>query len=266
MKIDDLMLERIIATAREAASEVMAVYATSFVASTKADQSPLTEADLRADRAIRAGLTRDFPGIPIVSEESIPEVLPADGQPYFLVDPLDGTKEFVSRTGEFTVNIALIVDGAAVAGVVVAPALDETYYAAVGLGAHACRPGEPAPVPLRIAGERGAAVRVIGSRSHGGKEVDAWVAALPQPTEFVAAGSSLKFCRVAEGRADLYPRFGPTCLWDTAAAQCVLEQAGGSVNDLDGNRLRYVLGNGLLNPHFIACSDASLLPTGQVRP
>ncbi|MEO5672721.1 MAG: 3'(2'),5'-bisphosphate nucleotidase CysQ, partial [Ramlibacter sp.] len=216
-----------------AGAEVMAVYGTEFASVVKDDASPLTEADLRADAVIREGLARHFPGVPVVSEESLPAALPPAGGAYFLVDPLDGTKEFVAKTDQFTVNIALVEGGDVVAGVVLAPALGELFYAAVGKGAfrrdaggtRAIRAGRYEPQrPLRI----------VGSRSHGGARLADWLVALPVPREFTPAGSSLKFCRVAEGAADLYPRLGPTCLWDTAAAQCVLEQAGGGVTDLAG--------------------------------
>lgn len=245
--------------AQQAGQQIMAVYAADFTASTKADHSPLTEADLRADAVIRKGLARLFPGIPVVSEESLPEALPDAGQTYFLVDPLDGTKEFVARTGEFTVNIALVHRGRPVAGVVFAPATGEMFYAAAGAGAFRrdstsersirVRPYTPAE-PLRI----------VGSRSHGGARLAHWVDALPVARTFAPAGSSLKFCRVAEGTADLYPRLGPTCLWDTAAAQCVLEQAGGQVTDLCGQPLRYEPRPGWLNPEFLAFGDPACLP------
>jgi len=258
MKIERDWLQQLCTLAESAGAEIMAVYGTAFQATAKADQSPLTEADLRADAVIRAGLARLSPEWPVISEESLPETLPEGAGPYFLVDPLDGTKEFVARTGEFTVNIALVVRGVPVAGVVFAPALGLLYYGASGLGAwrrdtagtqaiHAARYDPTAPL------------RIVGSRSHGGARLAGWVDALPVAREFAPAGSSLKFCRVAEGAADLYPRLGPTCLWDTAAAQCVLEEAGGRVTDLAGRPLRYEPREGWLNPEFVAFSDAACL-------
>jgi 3'(2'), 5'-bisphosphate nucleotidase len=259
MNVSPQLLSDLCGLAERAGAEVMAVYGTDFHAATKDDQSPLTEADLRADAVIRAGLAELCPHIPVVSEECLPSALPSDDEGlYFLVDPLDGTKEFVARTGEFTVNIALVHRGDVIAGVVHAPALGETFHAAAGQGAwrrdgHGLRPIGVAPY------DPGAPLRIVGSRSHGGARLAAWVDALPVQREFNAAGSSLKFCRVAEGAADLYPRLGPTCLWDTAAAQCVLEQAGGRVTDLVGHPLRYDARPGWLNPEFLAFSDPACL-------
>ena len=258
MNIDARLLEELRLLAERAGGEVMAVYATDFAAVAKDDQSPLTEADLRADAVIRAGLAQLCPGVPVVSEESLPEIPPPEDQPYFLVDPLDGTKEFVARTGEFTVNVALVLRGEVLAGVVHAPALGETFFAAAGQGAW--RRDARGSRPIRVARyDRAAPLRIVGSRSHGGARLAAWVDALAVQREFSPAGSSLKFCRVAEGVADLYPRLGPTCLWDTAAAQCVLEQAGGRVTDLAGVSLRYRPTPGWLNPEFVAFSDAACL-------
>ncbi|MEN9781368.1 MAG: 3(2),5-bisphosphate nucleotidase CysQ, partial [Pseudomonadota bacterium] len=171
----------------------------------------------------------------------------------FLVDPLDGTKEFLKRNGEFTVNIALIEHGAPVAGVVLAPALGELFYAAQGLGAFKAQADGSGAQPIRCsAAPDDAPLRVVGSRSHGLGALDAWLAALKRPYVFTAAGSSLKFCRIAEGAADVYPRFGPTSQWDTAAGQCVLEQAGGRVVAAQAQPLRYGLDRLVINPEFVA--------------
>jgi 3'(2'), 5'-bisphosphate nucleotidase len=178
---------------------------------------------------------------------------------FFLVDPLDGTKEFLKRNGEFTVNIALIRNGRPVAAVVGAPALDVMYVAGEGLGA--VRRDAVGETSLRVPDRKsGEPLRVIGSRSHAAAEMEAWLRQLSEPHVFIAAGSSLKFCRVAEGAADIYPRFGPTSQWDTAAGQCVLEMAGGSVDTLDGAPFRYGLNRPMLNPPFIAVSNCK--PTG----
>lgn len=238
--------------ARAAGREIMDVYARDFTHSRKEDHSPLTEADLRADQVIRESLTREFPGVFILSEESA-STLEGDGPPrtFFLVDPLDGTKEFLKRNDEFTVNIALVQDGEARAGVVYAPALQELFYGALGVGAwKAGADGEPTPMRCR-APSAGTPLRVMGSRSHGGDAMAAWLAKLGAH-EFVAAGSSLKFCRIAEGAADIYPRMGPTSQWDTAAAQAVLQAAGGAVLGPDGEPLRYGLDRPILNGHFVA--------------
>ena len=243
--------------AEDAGRVIMAVYQNGGTTCQKADASPLTEADLHADRVIRAGLEAQFPGVFILSEESVSSGARL-ARRFFLVDPLDGTKEFVQRNGEFTVNIALVEDGHPVAGVVFAPALGELFYAARGMGAfkrdtHGVRPIHVVP------GVAGESLRVIGSRSHGGDRLTQWLTSLTTEHSFVAAGSSLKFCRIAEGQADVYPRFGPTCQWDTAAAQAVLEIAGGAVTDLDGQPLRYRLGQQALNPEFVAWADQRFL-------
>ncbi len=243
-------LDALCRIAEAAGREIMAVYENGGETWQKDDASPLTEADLRADRTIREGLEAHFPGVFILSEESR-SAGEAAGERFFLVDPLDGTKEFIKRNGEFTVNIALVERGTPVASVVLAPALDELYFGARGLGVW--KRDASGLRPIKTA-QRDASqpLRVIGSRSHGGEQLAAWLAGLEQEHSFVAAGSSLKFCRIAEGSADVYPRFGPTSQWDTAAAQCVLEVAGGSVTDLAGQPLRYGLDRPVLNPEFIA--------------
>lgn len=247
-------LDHLCGLAEAAGHEVMAVYRSDFASWPKDDGSPLTQADLRADAVIRAGLQAAFPGVFVLSEESSSAASHEPGR-FFLVDPLDGTREFLQRNDEFTVNIALIEDGRPVAGVVLAPALGELFYAAQGLGAWKNVAGEVAA--LRSA-PAGTALRVLGSRSHATAAQAAWLARLPADYSFVAAGSSLKFCRLAEGRADIYPRLGPTCQWDTAAGQAVLEQAGGVVLDAHGQPLRYGLDRPILNPHFVALGDARL--------
>lgn len=248
--------------AETAGREILAVYEQGGEIWEKADASPLTEADLRADRVIRAGLEQHFPGTFILSEESRSSG-ESGGDEFFLVDPLDGTKEFIKRNGEFTVNIAWVVRGQPVAGVVFAPALDELFYAGVGLGAwKRDKSGLQAIAVASRSDEQ--PLRVIGSRSHGGDKLAEWLSSLRSDYSFVAAGSSLKFCRIAEGGADVYPRFGPTSQWDTAAAQCVLEVAGGSVTDLEGRPLRYGLERPLLNPEFIAAGSAVPSLVGQL--
>lgn len=250
MNVTREQLDTLCRIAEAAGHEIMAVYETGGATWQKDDASPLTEADLRADRVIRAGLEESFPGVFILSEESVSSGAAA-GDRFFLVDPLDGTKEFTKRNGEFTVNIALVERGVAVASVVLAPALGELYFGARGLGAW--KRDASGLREIRTARrDTSQPLRVIGSRSHGGERLEAWLATLDQAHSFVAAGSSLKFCRIAEGSADIYPRFGPTSQWDTAAAQCVLEAAGGAVTDFDGQPLRYGLDRPVLNPEFIA--------------
>jgi 3'(2'), 5'-bisphosphate nucleotidase len=248
--IDWVWLNHLEQIARQAGEAIMGVYAKDFAHWNKVDASPVTEADLLADRLIRAALAAAFPDIPVVSEEFEHSIDP-NTNTFFLVDPLDGTKEFLKRNGEFTVNIALIHDGHPVAAVVGTPALGVVYVAAKGLGA--VRRDSLGEKQL-VVKDRSAdmPLRVIGSRSHAAAEMGAWLQQLSQPYLFMAAGSSLKFCRIAEGEADVYPRFGPTSQWDTAAGQCVLEAAGGTVSTLDGTPLCYGLNRPMLNPQFVA--------------
>lgn len=251
-------LEPLAALVRQAGDVVMAVYATDFAVRGKDDASPVTEADERAEAVIVAGLQQHWPGIPVVAEEAVAAGrVPVLGERFWLVDPLDGTKEFISRNGEFTVNIALIENGYPVAGVVHAPVLDTTYFAARDLGSRK-QIGDRPSAPIRCATRAGGQPwRVVGSRSHAGDSLAAFLGRLGDHT-LVSMGSSLKFCLVAEGSADLYPRLGPTSLWDTAAAQCVVEQAGGQVLRLDGNRLSYANPSATLNPNFIVTAPAGV--------
>lgn len=250
-------IDEVIAIARRAGAAIMQIYAQDFTVESKADDSPLTAADMASHRIICDGLAGLTPNVPILSEESKATdwSVRRSWTRYWLVDPLDGTREFVKKNGEFTVNIALIEDGQPALGVVYAPALDYLVYGRKGVGAFV-RDGQrdaqlstqrPAPTLLRVA----------ASRSH----LDARTAAALEkmgPTDRIGMGSSLKFCRIAQGGIDVYPRFGPTSEWDTAAAQCVLEAAGGVVLTLDGAPLRYNSKESLLNPDFIALGDADL--------
>jgi 3'(2'), 5'-bisphosphate nucleotidase len=244
------LVEPVVAIAAEAGDEILKVYATNFDVQAKRDESPLTQADLASHQHIVACLTTLTPDIPIISEE---EGLPAFSERsrwrrYWLIDPLDGTKEFVNRNGEFTVNIALIDDHRPVLGVVHVPVMRQTYVGCEGAGAHLRDQGGLRPIRAATATSR--PVRVVGSRSHRGASLDSFLANLGD-TDMVPMGSSLKFCVVAEGGADIYPRLGPTSEWDTAAAQAVVEQAGGQVLELDGKPLSYNKKEQILNPHFM---------------
>ena len=221
----------------------------------KDDNSPLTRADVRAHEVIVAGLRAAFPGIPVWSEEGRP--LAGAAAEFFLVDPLDGTKEFLAGSDEYTVNIALVRNAQPVAGVVFVPALDQLYAAARGSGAFRRDSIGEARLHTSVAAA-GRPLRVTGSRSHGGPALQAWLQQLRVAHTFVPAGSSLKFCRIAEGAADVYPRLGPTCQWDTAAGQAVLECAGGVVLDAQGRELAYGADRPVLNPHFIALARREL--------
>jgi 3'(2'),5'-bisphosphate nucleotidase len=257
MMVTNKQLEILCRIAVAAGQEIMSVYMHGGQTWQKDDASPLTEADLRADKLIRTRLEESFPGLFILSEESTSNC-EAETDTFFLVDPLDGTKEFLKRNDEFTVNIGLVHLGQVIAGVVFAPALGELFYAAKGLGAW--KQERQAPKAIKVANQpKDQPVRVIGSRSHSSEALSEWMARLPAKHTFLAAGSSLKFCRIAEGQADIYPRLGPTSQWDTAAAQCVLEVAGGSVVDLCGEPLIYGLYRPVLNPEFIAVSSKRIL-------
>ena len=249
------LLFDVTAIAREAGRAIPEVYASSFSVQEKADSSPLTEADLRSEKLILAGLKRIAPEIPVLSEETgrVAWATRRNWSRLWVVDPLDGTKEFVQRNGEFTVNIALVDQHRPVLGVVHAPVLERDYFAAEGAGAFRSD-ANAAGRPIRVAKRGDGPARVVGSRSHRGSSLDAFLARVG-PHELVEVGSSLKLCLVAEGNADVYPRLGPTSEWDTAAGQCVLEQAGGQVLTLDGEPLAYNREN-TLNPNFVGFADA----------
>lgn len=255
------LLPQVVEIARQAGESIMRLYAeVNPAVEYKRDNSPLTQADLGSHRIIDEGLQRLTPEWPILSEESkeIPFEQRSGWQRFWLVDPLDGTKEFLKRNGEFTVNIALMEEGKPVLGVVYAPAIDKMYYAARGAGAWKAEGGQVAAI--RIGRAEHGRTRVVTSRSHASMEdnLDAYTGGDAE-CEFVTMGSSLKFCLVAEGAADVYPRTGPTMEWDTAAAQCVVEQAGGTVTDIDGNPMLYNKPV-LLNPGFVARGEAKSQP------
>jgi 3'(2'), 5'-bisphosphate nucleotidase len=245
-----------ISLAISAGAEVMSIYASDFAERIKSDLSPVTEADEAAERIILAGLARADPATPVISEEaySAGKREPA-GDRFYLVDPLDGTREFLSRNGEFTVNIALVEKAQPMAGVVFAPALSLLYAAQVGLGGWRAQVTDGAaenwtPIACRVTPPEGPTV--IASRSHRDPETERFLKKI-KPKHLISAGSSLKFCRIAEGLADLYPRFGRTMEWDTAAGHAILLAAGGKVVMEDGTPLRYgKQERGFDNPAFIA--------------
>lgn len=258
-RLSDLatLAESLVDTVRRAGQAVMDIYESDFAVQHKDDKSPVTAADQAGEDVIVADLKRLTPEIPVVAEEAaaageIPDI--GDG-PFWLVDPLDGTKEFIKRNGEFTVNIGLIVDRQPVLGLVLAPALGTLYVGwMTGETGTAWRETEAEgrqPMTVRTPGEDG--VIVLASRSHATSEA---LQAFLKDTKVASmsnAGSSLKFCRIAEGAADLYPRLGPTCEWDTAAAHAVLRAAGGTVTHLDGTPFLYgKAAEKFLNPFFVA--------------
>lgn len=239
--------------ARGAGRIIAEIYATPFAVEAKADHSPVTLADRRAEEFILAGLGKLTPALPIIAEERVSAIgAPSSaGDLFWLVDPLDGTTEFVAKRDEFCVNIALVRDGAPILGVVHAPTNGVSYGGALAMGAWRRDAfGQSTPIAARTPKPQG--LRVALSRSHREAASEAWLAAQKFAiAEMVLTGSALKFCRLAEGDFDLYPRFGPTNEWDTAAGHAVLAAAGGSVRTLDGGDLRYGK-PGFKNPPFIA--------------
>ena len=254
----DALAEQIIPIAEAAGRQILSIYAAGFEVETKADDSPLTAADSAAHKLIAEQLAALTPSIPIISEEGgLPDYSERQAwSRYWLVDPLDGTREFIKRNGEFTVNIALIENHQPILGVVHAPVLSRTYVGVSnqhsnfgaqrrdteGTRAIATRTVDPARLMLVV------------SRSHRSPAVEGFLQGLP-PFDTTSMGSSLKFCLIAEGAADCYPRFGPTSEWDSAAAQCVVEAAGGAVIRPDGQALRYNTKASILNPNFVVIGD-----------
>ncbi len=249
-------LEPVAEIAIGAGEKILDIYNSDFDVEHKADESPLTAADLAAHTFIEASLNKLTPDIPVLSEESasIPWDERKHWNPYWLVDPLDGTKEFVKRNGEFTVNIALIFEHRPVLGVVHVPVSNVTYMGGLNSGAQIIENGARTPISVRQAQ---ATPVVVGSRSHRGELLDAYLARLGNH-EMTPMGSSLKLCLVAAGKADLYPRLGPTSEWDTAAAHAVVAAAGGKVVDLDGRNVTYNAKENILNPHFFVIGDTSV--------
>jgi 3'(2'), 5'-bisphosphate nucleotidase len=247
------LVEQIRAIALLAGQEIMTIYNSDFAVDTKADASPVTEADRAAENLITPAIRAVTDAWPVIAEEAAAagEAPALDGGPFWLVDPLDGTKQFVSRRGEFTVNIGLIDDGVPVLGVVHAPAIGATYWGSP-LGAFAETDGAP-PRPITVRRQADDGLVVAVSRSHRNAELDDYLATL-RIKEEITSGSSIKFCMVAAGRADLYPRIGRTMEWDTAAGHAVVRAAGGHVNTLDGRELTYGK-PGFENPNFIVSGN-----------
>jgi len=256
------LLDSVLPVARAAGAAIMDIYRSEdFGVSSKADQSPLTLADLAAHQSIVAGLAKLAVHYPVLSEEgaSIPYTERSTWPCFWLVDPLDGTKEFVKRNGEFTVNIALIENGVPVLGVVYAPVLDVCYYSARGAGAFVQRGAAAAQAIHALIPATGVPLKVVASRSHSDARTDALLDKLGAH-ECISMGSSLKLCLVAEGAAHFYPRLGPTMEWDTAAAHAVVNGAGGIVSDWSGQPLHYNKAD-LHNPEFlvVAAANSALL-------
>jgi len=249
------LLPQVVDLARQAGREIMRVYDGHFDVVIKDDNSPLTAADIASQNVIAAGLRALAPDIPLLAEESAAADVAGRRawRTLWLVDPLDGTREFVKRNGEFTVNIALVHDHVPLLGVLYAPVTGLSYYAVRGAGAE-CQDSEGRRRPLHVTSHCQAPPRVLASRSHRGARMDALLQHLGAH-EIVSVGSALKFARLAEGAADFYPRLSPTSEWDTAAGQVIVEAAGGQVTDLQGAPLRYNARDTLVNSDFIAWAD-----------
>lgn len=260
-------VESVTQIVEEAGAAILKVYETDFEIETKRDESPLTQADLASHHVIVAGLQSLTPHIPIISEESAPPPFAERSQwpRYWLVDPLDGTKEFVNRNGEFTVNVALIDANEAVFGVVGVPVQQKIYVGDLNQSDPRRRAYVDVNGYRQVLSGTGyddaeSVVRVVASRNHGGERLEGYLTELAsQFTECQrrSVGSSLKLCVLAEGGADVYPRLGPTSEWDIGAAQAVLTAAGGGVYTPDGEVLAYNTKESLLNPEFLAVGDAS---------
>ncbi len=257
-KLNKEFTRSLIDIAYEAGKAIMEIYSKEdFGITEKENHSPLTLADTAANTIIVKELAKLTPDIPVLSEESkeVPYEERKNWQRFWLVDPLDGTKEFIKRNGEFTVNIALVEGNRPIFGVVYAPAIDSMYYGIVGTGAYKITGGKETVIKVAQY-HKGDTMNIAASKSHRGEETDRFIENLEKDnikTDAVSVGSSLKFCLVAEGAAHIYPRFGPTMEWDTGAAQAVVEAAGGSVTNLKGQPLLYNKQN-LLSPYFIVNS------------
>ncbi|MCH9663672.1 MAG: 3'(2'),5'-bisphosphate nucleotidase CysQ [Gammaproteobacteria bacterium] len=254
------LIEPLLRIALDAGAAIIEHYAAAEPVNvhSKSDGSPLTAADLAAHRIIESGLNALKPNWPVLSEESdgVDLSQTAHWQRYWLVDPLDGTREFIKRTGDFTVNIALIDNGRPIIGVVYAPVTRQCFWALAGGGAW-CR-DDNGERQIHTRAWSGHHLDVVVSRSHASPVIASWLESLPWPTATVPVGSSLKLCILAQGRADIYPRLGNTSLWDIGAAECVLVEAGGFISNLHGRPLQYQPAQGLLNPFFIACADTAI--------
>ena len=247
------ILPEVLKIADAASEKVMSIYTTDFKVDFKTDESPITAADIASHNVIVEGLSNLSQDIPILSEEGaeIPWSERKHWQRFWLIDPIDGTKDFTQRTGEFTVNIALIENGEPILGVVTAPALKEAYWGLRGEGAY--KRDNTGHVQRISVAPPGEAKRVVASKNYLNEDTKAFIDKLGAH-ELVQAGSSLKFCKIAEGHADIYPRLAPTCEWDTGAAHAVLLAAGGKVETLEGKPLQYGKED-VLNPHFVASGD-----------
>lgn len=251
LEINRDLMDRLVSVCRRAGDIILEVYESDFDVDGKVDGSPVTEADRRAEAIILPVLAEIAPEIPAIAEESVSAGIIPDitGNRFWLIDPLDGTKEFIKKNGDFTVNIGLIEDRTPIAGVVYRPVSNTFWVGARGLGAWRIEAGKETTLQVRDADPVGG-LTVIASSSHRSAELERYIESLPKVRNSISRGSSLKFCLIAEGTADIYPRVGPTMEWDTAAGQAVVEAAGGSVEAYEGGPFRYQKPN-FRNGYFI---------------
>ena len=247
----------------DAGKEILNIYNNEIIVNSKEDKSPITQADINSNDIIVNRLKKLESNIPILTEESVVEWKNRkDWIKYWLIDPLDGTKEFINRNGEFTVNISLIENNYPIFGIIYSPVKSLLYYALKNYGCYKLKTNSNLSTlknfnKINIHKEKNLTTKVIGSRSHSSKEFLNWVEKKFTNFELITIGSSLKFCILAEGKADIYPRFGPTSEWDIAAGHIILEEAGGKLKTIDNKDILYNTKDDILNPHFIAYGNLS---------
>ena len=262
---DETNILKILNIAIDAGREILKIYDDEIIVNSKEDKSPITQADINSNNLIVSRLKNLEPNIPILSEESLVEWKNRKNwNKYWLIDPLDGTKEFINRNGEFTVNISLIENNYPIFGIIYSPFKSLLYYALKNNGSYKSQTNTNLSnlnnfKKININREKNSTTKVIGSRSHSSKEFLIWVENKFTNYELVTIGSSLKFCILAEGEADIYPRLGPTSEWDIAAGHIILEEAGGKLKSIDNKDILYNTKEGILNPHFIAYGNVSKL-------
>lgn len=257
IQIKSELIEQLIEISKEAGKAILEVYNTDFDYEIKKDLSPLTKADTLSNNIICKRLKALTPEIPILSEENsdIPFSVRSQWSQYWLVDPLDGTKEFINRNGEFTTNIALVRDNKPIFGVINIPVENQIYWGAKGLGSYVID-NDKEPRKIQVNTRNNKKIRILTSRSHAVNEN--LILKKLENYEIVRAGSSLKFCLIASGIADIYPRFGPTSEWDIAAGHAILESAGGFIVDMNKKQIEYNKKASYINNNFIACSTPQL--------
>ena len=258
IQIKSELIEQLIEISKEAGKAILEVYNTNFDYQIKEDLSPLTKADTLSNQIICERIKALTPEIPILSEENsnIPFDVRTLWKQYWLIDPLDGTKEFIKRNGEFTVNIALIENNAPIIGIIHVPVSNETYWGSSINGSFYIKENNQKE-RLCVEKDNRSLVRIVASRSHPSKMLDSFLE-VTGDYKIITKGSSLKFCLIANAKADIYPRFGPTSEWDTAAGQAIVQFAGGSLITIDGKPLEYNLTESYLNPYFIVASREDL--------